>query len=283
MNFQHDSLMNTSGENELEYLLRLASGASLHWRVFFQTLMNTTVLVLSNASHGSQSNEIVFRSDKQINIQHWERQDGSSIIPLFSSLEAAQRVVNQKLNQSFNFVTVPVPVLFKITLGVNLFLNPESEYGKEFFPQEVAMLLQHGGMAKSTEMIVDKETQILLGQPDVYPSAMVDALIALFSSCKPVRRAFLALIRLKNVDEKPNILIGLEVDGTGAEIDLLIQQAGDIASETVTDEGPVDFCLVNETERGVSHYLIAHTQPFYHRKWGSWLRSVIPISDQHKT
>jgi hypothetical protein len=37
---------------------------------------------------------------------------------------------------------------------------------------------------------------------------------------------------------------------------------------------------VSENERGISHYLIAHTQPFYQRRWGSWLRNLIPSTDK---
>jgi len=105
---------------------------------------------------------------------------------------------------------------------------------------------------------------------------MVDALTTLFSQKKPVRRAFLALIHDKTVDEQPNLLVGVEADGTEAEIDALIREAGNVASETSPDDLPVDFCIVNEKERGISHYLISHTQPFYQRKWGSWLRNIIP-------
>ncbi|MDQ9515491.1 enhanced serine sensitivity protein SseB C-terminal domain-containing protein, partial [Serratia marcescens] len=120
----------------------------------------------------------------------------------------------------------------------------------------------------------------LLGQPEEYPSAMVDALTTLFSQRKPVRRAFLALMHDQAADEKPNLLIGLEVDAEPAEIEALINEAGSVASETAPNDEPVDFCLVSENERGISHYLISHTQPFYQRRWGSWLRNLIPSTDK---
>lgn len=174
---------------------------------------------------------------------------------------------------------MPARVLFEITQGAELFLNPKAEYGKEFYPEEVAMLLVNGGVSKPVEHYIDKDSQILLGQPEVYPAAMVDALTTLFSQRKPVRRAFLALMHDRALDEKPNLLVGVEVDGDAAEIDALIQEAGSVASEALADDEPVDFCLVSEKERGVSHYLIAHTQPFYQRRWGSWLRNIIPSTD----
>jgi len=138
------------------------------------------------------------------------------------------------------------------------------------------MALNTGGLNAPTELVLDADSQLLIGQPEEYPSEMVDALTTLFSQKKPVRRAFLALIHDKTVDEQPNLLVGVEADGTEAEIDALIREAGNVASETSPDDLPVDFCIVNEKERGISHYLISHTQPFYQRKWGSWLRNIIP-------
>jgi len=167
-----------------------------------------------------------------------------------------------------------------MTQGEELFLNPKSEYGKEFYPSEVTLLLSNGGLNAPSELVLDKESQLLIGQPEEYPSAMIDALTTLFTQKKPVRRAFMALIHDKAVDDQPNLLIGVEADGDEQEIDALIREAGNVASETSPDDRPVDFCIVSEKERGISHYLISHTQPFYQRKWGSWLRNIIPSSGQ---
>ncbi|CAI0891649.1 enhanced serine sensitivity protein SseB [Serratia entomophila] len=264
------------GENELERLLKLAVTEPAHRPAFFRELLDATVLILGDSDQVPQDGDVILNADTPINIQHWEKQDGGSIIPFFSSLEALQKAVEDEQP----FIALPARVLFEITQGADLFLNPKAEYGKEFYPEEVAMLLATGGVAKPVEHYVDKETQILLGQPEEYPAAMVDALTTLFSQRKPVRRAFLALMHDQAADEKPNLLVGLEVDGEAAEIDALINEAGSVASETAPNDDPVDFCLVAEKERGVSHYLITHTQPFYQRRWGSWLRNIIPSTDK---
>lgn len=269
-------------DQSLESLLKLAATESIHRIAFFRALLEATVLVLvDHSAQGSEDGEMSFTAGNGVNILHWEKQDGESVIPFFTSVEVLQQALDLAEDHPIDsekqpFVAMPVRVLFEMTQGAHLFLNPKSEHGKEFWPQEVAMLLENGGLAQPAEMTVDKESQILLGQPEEYPAAMVDALIQLFSQRKPVRRAFLALMHDKSVDEKPNLLVGLEVDGTEEEIDQLIQEAGNIASDHAPDDSPVDFCLVSEKERGVSHYLMTHTQAFYQRKWGSWLRNVIP-------
>ncbi|AYD43212.1 enhanced serine sensitivity protein SseB [Yersinia rochesterensis] len=281
----HDSHHHDEDQS-LESLLKLAATESIHRTAFFRTLLDATVLVLVDGSEqGDEEGEMAFTTGDGVNILHWEKQDGESVIPFFTSVEVLQQALDiaedqqvdsEKLSVKQPFIAMPVRVLFEMTQGAHLFLNPKSEHGKEFWPQEVAMLLENGGLAQSAEMVVDKESQILLGQPEEYPAAMVDALIQLFSQRKPVRRAFLALMHDKSVDDKPNLLVGLEVDGTDDEIDQLIQEAGNVASDYAPDDGPVDFCVVNEKERGVSHYLMTHTQAFYQRRWGSWLRNIIP-------
>ncbi len=207
-------------ENELERLLKLAVTEPAHRPAFFRELLDATVLILGDSEQVQQDGDIALNADTPVNIQHWEKQDGGSIIPFFTSLEALQKAVEDEQP----FIAMPARVLFEITQGADLFLNPKAEYGKEFYPEEVAMLLATGGVVKPVEHYVDKETQILLGQPEEYPSAMVDALTTLFSQRKPVRRAFLALMHDQAADEKPNLLIGLEVDAEPAEIEALINE-----------------------------------------------------------
>jgi hypothetical protein len=269
----HDA---AAGENELERLLKLAVTEPAHRPAFFRELLDATVLILGDSEQVQHGGDIALNADTPVNIQHWEKQDGGSIIPFFTSVDVLQKAVEDEQP----FIAMPARVLFEITQGADLFLNPKAEYGKEFYPEEVAMLLATGGVSKPAERYIDKDTQILLGQPEEYPSAMIDALTTLFSQRKPVRRAFLALMHDQAVDEKPNLLVGLEVDGEQGDVEALINEAGSVASETAPNDEPVDFCLVSEKERGVSHYLITHTQPFYQRRWGSWLRNIIPSTDK---
>ena len=286
MSVPHDHLpagaAATDGENELERLLRLSVTAPAWRPAFYQTLLESTVFVLGDAGQddAEKQGSVAITAGSELNILHWEKQDGSSIIPFFSSVDFLEKASAGESADEQAFVALPARVLFEMTQGEELFLNPKSEYGKEFTPNEVTLLLSNGGLNAPSELVLDKESQLLIGQPEEYPSAMIDALTTLFTQKKPVRRAFMALIHDKAVDDQPNLLIGVEADGDEQEIDALIREAGNVASETSPDDRPVDFCIVSEKERGISHYLISHTQPFYQRKWGSWLRNIIPSSGQ---
>ena len=258
----------SADENELERLLKLSVTQAAYRPAFYQTLLESTVWVLGDAGQqfaGQDATNTEKSAGSELNLLHWEKQDGSSIIPFFSSVEVLERAAAGESEDEQSFVALPARVLFEMTQGEELFLNPKSEYGKEFYPSEITLLLNTGGLAAPTELVLDAESQLLIGQPEEYPSAMVDALTTLFSQKKQVRRAFLALIHDKNVDPEPNLLVGIEADGSESEVDALIREAGNVASETSPDDKPVDFCVVNEKERGLSHYLVSHTQPFYQR------------------
>ncbi|PHM73599.1 enhanced serine sensitivity protein SseB C-terminal domain-containing protein [Xenorhabdus kozodoii] len=136
--------------------------------------------------------------------------------------------------------------------------------------------------AIATEIDVPGGSRITLSQPEEQPVQLIESLINLFKQHKSIRRAFLVMAHDQHLDENPNLLIGLEfsVALTENEINLLIQEAGELACEYLDEDESVDFCLLDEQESGISHYLIQHTQPFYQRKLGGWLRDSIPIVNQ---
>ncbi len=132
------------------------------------------------------------------------------------------------------------------------------------------------------EIKVSGGSLITLSQPEEAPIQLIESLIDLFKQHKSVRQAFLVMAQDKRVDEKPNLLIGLELSVVLAdsEVNDLIQAAGERAYDYLDEGESVDFCLLDEKEGGISHYLIQHTQPFYQRKLGSWLRETIPVVNQ---
>ena len=184
MSVPHDHLpagaAATDGENELERLLRLSVTAPAWRPAFYQTLLESTVFVLGDAGQddAEKQGSVAITAGSELNVLHWEKQDGSSIIPFFSSVEVLEKASAGESPDEQAFVALPARVLFEMTQGEELFLNPKSEYGKEFYPSEVTLLLSNGGLNAPSELVLDKESQLLIGQPEEYPSAMIDALMA---------------------------------------------------------------------------------------------------------
>ncbi|WP_268800401.1 enhanced serine sensitivity protein SseB [Pseudomonas huanghezhanensis] len=258
-------IMDTKQENALETSLRLAADEPAHRPDFFKTLLSSTVYALGTA--GTGEGKVNLEAGSNISIAHWQKPDGSAVIPFFSSLQTLQASIETEES----YIEIPARSLFEITLGSPLFLNPKSPYAKEFLPEEVRYLLSDGIGQKPVQRTVEKDTQVLLGEPSQYPSKMVNSLTQLLAKHRNVKRAFLALMHDASADEKPHLIVGIEADG---DIELVMREAGNVAGDTSPDGEPVDLYRVHEGESGLSDYFLKQTAPFYERKSAGWLRSL---------
>lgn len=249
----------SDSKNELETLLELAAGEPAHRPAFFRVLLESTVWVPGEAAEGE-----AIDAESAVELQHWEKDDGGSVIPFFTSVEALQQAISHEQA----FVAMPVRTLFEMTLGQTLFLNAKLPTGKEFTPREISHLVSDENDPLSQQEVLEGTTSLLLSEVAQPPEQMVESLSTLFKSLKTVKRAFLCSIK-ERADEQPNLLIGIEADG---DIDAIIRQAGSVATDTLPGDEPVDICLVVEGEKGISHFMMAHITPFYERRWGSFLR-----------
>ncbi len=248
-------------KNELETLLEQAATEPAHRPAFFRTLLESTVWVPGTAAEGEQVVE-----DSALDLLHWEKDDGTSVIPFFTSLEALQEAVEDEQA----FVVMPVRTLFEMTLGQTLFLNAKLPTGKEFTPREISHLLGEESNPLSTQEVLEGGETLLLSEVAEPPAQMIDSLTTLFKTLKPVRRAFLCSIK-ECADEHPVLLIGIEADG---DIEDIIQAAGSVATDTLPGDEPIDICQVKNGEKGISHFITEHITPFYERRWGGFLRDL---------
>ncbi|MHA8112793.1 enhanced serine sensitivity protein SseB [Kosakonia cowanii] len=246
-------------KNELETLLEQAATEPAYRPAFFRTLLDSTVWVPGNAAEGEAVVE-----ESALDIQHWEKDDGTSVIPFFTSLAALQQAIDDEQA----FVVMPARTLFEMTLGETLFLNAKLPTGKEFTPREISHLVGEEGSPLSQQEVLEGGTALLLSEVAEPPAQMVDSLTTLFKSIKTVKRAFICSIK-EQADAQANLLIGIEAEG---DIEEIIHAAGSVATDTLPGDEPVDICQVTEGEKGISHFMLAHITPFYERRWGSFLR-----------
>ncbi|EFD6829262.1 enhanced serine sensitivity protein SseB [Salmonella enterica subsp. enterica serovar Heidelberg] len=248
-------------KNELEILLEKATTEPAHRPAFFRTLLESTVWVPGSAAEGEAIVE-----DSALDLQHWEKEDGTTVIPFFTSLEALQQAVEDE-----QALVMPARTLFEMTLGETLFLNAKLPTGKEFMPREISLLLAEEGSPLSTQEVLEGGESLILSEVAEPPSQMIDSLTTLFKTIKPVKRAFLCAIK-EHADAQPNLLIGIEADGEDGEIEEIIHAAGNVATDTLPGDEPIDICQVRKGEQGISHFITEHIAPFYERRWGGFLR-----------
>jgi len=256
-------------EAVLDALLKRAATEPADRPEFIARLLDSHVYVLGRMQGSSGPGERIAGEGEKMDIRSWSRDDGEPVLPFFTSLE----VLRDAVDWEESYVRLPARTFFQMTLGANLVLNPNSPYGKEFLPQEVENLL-HGGIGQPADQrVVQKDTQVLLGQPANYPHQMVASLGGLFVKHRNVRRGYLAMMHDPEQDEHPHLIIGIEVDG---EADQILREAGAVAADSAPEGEPVDLVRVDPEDHGLSEYFIKQTQPFYERP-------AVPPSPPHRT
>ncbi len=248
-------------KNELETLLEQAATEPAYRPAFFRALLEASVWVPGESAQGETTD-----ADSAVDLQHWEKDDGTSVIPFFTSLAALEQAVADEQA----FVVMPVRTLFEMTAGETLFLNAKLPAGKEFTPREISHLLSKEGDPLSQQTVLEGGEALLLSQVAEPPAQMIDSLTTLFKSMKTVKRAFVCSVK-EQAEEQPVLLLGIEADGEG-DVEAIIQAAGSVAMDTLPGDDPLDICLIAEGEGGISHFMMAHLTPFYERRWGSFLR-----------
>lgn len=88
-------------------------------------------------------------------------------------------------------------------------INP---YGQNIV---ITLELMQYFLSRKSEVVIQKDTKVMLGQPADYPHDMVNALSNFFKKHKEVKSAYLFLIH-KEGDEKPNLLFVVDFIGEKA-------------------------------------------------------------------
>lgn len=136
---EHDHHHDTP-EQRLESSLTQAAADPAYLALFYRALLSSTVYLPARGDAMAEAD------DDMLAIEHWEMEDGTRVIPFFSTPARLQQALTDGGPASWH--ALPVRELFALTRGETLFLNPRAEAGKAFYPQEVAMLLESGGMAQ---------------------------------------------------------------------------------------------------------------------------------------
>ena len=257
--------------NDLEQKLMRAADEPTSRPEFYKALMVSDVFIIGSSDSEGEGVSTIPAGAK-LSIVNWEKNDGTPFIPFFTSLEALQRA----LQDESKYVALPAKSLFEMTIGSSLTLNPASPYGKEFFPSEIHALLETGMNHTPQTRVVQKETNVLLGEPANYPSEMVSALTTLLAKHSAVRAAYLCLMHDPSSSEKPALLVGFEVDN---ELTVVMREAGSVAADTAPRGELVDFIVLKRADSGVSEYMFKSVKPFYERTWGAKLLSLFSLGN----
>ncbi len=243
--------------NDLEKALHKAAADNTQAPAFYEELMESKVFILGKPEENPDSGKFTLEEEQALIIQHWEREtDKSPVVPFFTSLQMLQ----QAINDDEPYLELPTASLFQLTMGAPLVLNPNSEFGMEFEPEDVAILLDSDLLVNS-EHILDEETEVLLGIPSEVPSAFNTVLSDYFAKHPQIESAYLGTIQIPDDDDKEHLMVGLKGTGDlGKIIETAIQKISlvdDIGYETI------DFYVIDQDDPDISQFMIDNITPFY--------------------
>jgi hypothetical protein len=235
---------------------------------FYRLLLDSEIFVMgTSGTEGSG----VLAPGAGVSLVSLKRADGTTAIPFFSSIESLQRL----LQEPTPYLAMPARSLFELTRGAMLVMNPGSDFGKEFLPAEIDMLLETGLNRVPTERQIEDATQVLLGQPAEHPGEMLAALSRLLAKHPRVSAAYLCVMQQANC-EQPSLVVGLEGDG---DLRATILEAGSVVADAAPPGAAVDFAAIKRGEAGIAAYMFTSVEPFYLRPqkpgWRDKMRALV--------
>lgn len=241
-------------ENELERSLMRAASEPAHRPQFYRDFLASQVYILPVGDLPEIKDGVVQTGGK-LALQHLES-NNKTYLPFFSSLPRLQAAIREERQ----YLKIAVRPFLEMTKGATLWLNPGSDYGKEFLPNEVAELLD-GSLFQPERHVVERSTQILIGQPAKYPTQLIAALRQLYAKHPKVKAAYLAHYHDPARDPTPGLLIALDVDG---DWDRIVSESGVCAKGLTPDHDHTDFVELRQS--GLRDHF-ARIKPFYKRSF----------------
>ena len=243
--------------NNLEKALHKAAADHTQAPAFYEELMESKVFILGKPEE-EDVGKFTLEEEQALIIQHWEREtDNSPVVPFFTSLQMLQ----QAIDTDEPYLELPTTALFQLTMGAPLVLNPNSEFGMEFDPEDVAVLLDKDLMVNS-EHTLDEETEILLGIAEDIPQSFTRLMTDFLSRQAQVEAAYLGTIQIPADDNVEHLMVGLQGKGDFSKlIETAIQKISlleeDIGYETV------DFYVIDQDDPDISDFMLENIRPFY--------------------
>lgn len=187
--------------------------------------------------------------------------EGRKTLPLFSSMELMERVIPE----GQPYVVLEGQHLFpSVPADVTAILNPATNVGKEFLPDEIEALCTGVLFQDLQPQPLSAGQKVAIGQPAEYPEALVQALSAYFKHSGSVEKAYLAQVYLPDQDEPPHPVVGIELKAGSAPFLSALPELDQVVRAAIGEEALVDFFEIRQDQpNGVASYMVEETKPFY--------------------
>jgi len=244
--------------NDLEKALHKAAADNTQAPAFYEELMDSKVFILGKPEEEDMG-KFTLEEEQALIIQHWEREeDNSPVVPFFTSLQMLQ----QAIDKDDTYLELPTSSFFQLTMGAPLVLNPNSEFGMEFEPDDIAVLLDTDLMVNS-EHLLDEDTEVLLGIAKDIPEVFSADLSRYFAKHNEVDAAYFGTIQIPAEDDKEHLMVGLQGKGNFDKIIETAIQKISILEEKDMPYETVDFYVIDQDDPDISAFMVENITPFY--------------------
>ena len=243
--------------NHLEKTLYKAVEDHKEAPVFYNELMDSKIYVLGKPEVAKEG-EFILEEEQAVIIQHWERGDDQSpVVPFFTSLEMLQNAI--EVDEPY--LELSTIDLFQLTIGAPLVLNPNSNLGMEFEPEDIALLLDTDLM-ENKKHTLDQKTEVLLGYAENISDVFVSVLSAFFKKNAEVEAAYLGTIKVPIDDDKEHLMVGIQGNGDLDKIiDIAIKKISLLEDDMMYET--VDFYVIDQDDPDISAFMVENIAPFY--------------------
>ena len=246
--------------NALEDALVAASDDPAARGPFLRLLLDSTVFVIGQAPEGSDASEgeegTTIQPGISLALASYTMRDGRTAIPFYSSTEW----MSGCLREPARYLGLPARALLETTRGETLMLNWGAPWGKEFPPEEIASILDHGTTGE--RITLAEPRQVTLGLPSVEPTALLATLTMVLAHHPEVSVGYMGWMDDPAGGLPPHAIIG--IDGEG-DLETALQDAGAAATGPEWGSAPVDFFRITPGDRAVSDFFIREGKRFYTR------------------
>lgn len=257
--------MNQQSEQQLEALFAQAYQDENFRAEFINQLLEANVYFPGDTGKvsGQGIEEHYLEENEKVQIKSWPNEEYGRVIPFFTSLNT----MREAFNADENFICLPCKILFQMTLGSLLILNPESDVSKPFYPDEIQLLFQDVTQAKTK--FYEEGTQLRLGQPADYPQKVIEQLKKYFSDHEIVSSAYIGQVQASD-EEYPSLVVGVQLNEVLDELALeqINQNLSTIIKDSLQPIRPTALVFFNENEECgvIEEYLKNETKPFYEKQ-----------------